>query len=285
VWRTGATRGVEEWQRLLARVDRAFGNVVERHARDVRLLLATASAWETYDDAGTLVGVALAIPDEECLVRVASDHPARRTLMASGIRLVEEHLRRGTPLWVPSIDAVAEQVAESQGMALSYRDLQMRIDTASARHTAPPESIRLRHFDASPAALREVHKLVCRAWGVEDHWPEFLCRFGTSARERYLWVLLESPQSELLATCFGDIQNLGDGTFGVVRHLDVTPSARRRGLGAWALNELVARFAEVGQPQAQLGVHDDNQSAAPALYSALGWRVVSSQGRWIQVSV
>lgn len=276
---------MEEWQRHLASVDRAFGNVVERHARDVGSLLANGSAWETYDDAGSLLGVALAIPDEECLVRVASDHPARATLMESGIRLVQEHLRRGVPLWVPSNDAVAEQVAESQGMARSYRDLQMRIDTDSARHTRPPEAVLLRNFDASPTALRDIHDLVCRAWGVEDHWPEFLNRFGSSTRERYLWVLLENPQSQLLAACFGDIRNLGDGRFGVVRHLDVTPSARRRGLGAWALNELVARFAEAGQPQAQLGVHDDNQSAAPALYTALGWRVVSSQGKWIQVAV
>lgn len=207
-WRTGATRRVEEWQRHLASVDRAFGNVVERHARDVGLLLANGSAWEAYDDADTLVGVALASPDEECLVRVASDHRARATLMESGIRLVQEHLRRGVPLWVPSKDVTAENVAKSQGMTLSHRDLQMRIDTASARRS-----------------------------------------------------------------------------FGIVRHLDVTPSARRRGLGAWALNELVARFAEAGQPQAQLGVHDDNESAAPALYVAPGWRVVSSQGKWIQVAV
>lgn len=136
-WRTGAAHGVEEWQRHLARVDRAFGNVVERQARDVGLLLANGPAWETYDDSGALVGVALAIPDEECLVRVAAEHPARPTLMESGIRLVEEYLRRGVPLWVPSNDVAAQHVAESHGIALSYRDQQMRIDTATARRTSP----------------------------------------------------------------------------------------------------------------------------------------------------
>lgn len=280
-WRAVATPDVEQWQRHLASIDVACGNVVESHARAVARLVADGSAWEAYDGAGTLVGVALAVPGEECLVRVAADHPARAALLQSGVALVQEHLRRGVPLWVPSGDATAEQVAQSHGLALAYRDLQMRIDTAPARRTGLPAGTRLRELDASLTALRDVHDLVCEAWGVADHWPAFLDRFGETARERDLWVLLESEDGELLAACFGDIQDLGDGRFGVVRHLDVAPGARRHGLGSWALNELVVRFAEAGRPRTQLGVHDDNRSSAPAMYSALGWRVVSSQGKWL----
>lgn len=284
-WCEGATRGVEEWQRHLARVDLAFGNVVERHRGEVGSLLADGSAWEAYDAAGGLVGVALAVPDAECLVRVGSDHPARTTLIESGMDLLHEHLLLGVPLWVPGRDEAAELVAERRGLALSHRDLQMRIDATTALRTRPPTATRLRVFDGSSTALRDVHDLVCQAWHVDDHWPAFLERFGGSTRERDLWVLLESPPGDLLAACFGDVQDLGDGRFGVVRHLDVAPGARRRGLGAWALNELVARFADAGLPQAQLGVHDDNRSGAPALYAALGWRVVSSQGRWVQTGM
>lgn len=97
-----------------------------------------------------------------------------------------------------------------------------------------------------------------------------------------MWVLLENEERELVAAGIGGVEELGDGRFGVVRHLDVAPSARRRGLGRWALNELLVRFAHAGRDEAQLGVHADNVSGAPDLYRSLGWSVVSSQDKWVR---
>ena len=51
---------------------------------------------------------------------------------------------------------------------------------------------------------------------------------------------------------------------------------------SWTLNELLARFARAGLGEAQLGVHEENVSAAPALYASLGWSVVSSHRKWIR---
>lgn len=281
-WQLGPEPPVDDVHRLLGGVDAAFGNVVEKSQSDVRHLLADGSAWWAYDVAGVLCGVALTVPHEECVLAVDVDQLARPLLLAQGAALLDEALSAGASLWLPTRDRDGEAVAKRLGLIPEYTDLQMRTHTTAGAPGQAPSGTRLREFDASASALQDVHDLVCAAWGVEDHWSAFLERFGQSAREPRLWVLLESAGGELLAACFGDIQELGDGRFGVVRHLDVAPAARRSGLGSWALTELLGRFARAGLAEAQLGVHEENVSAAPALYASLGWSVVSSQRKWIR---
>lgn len=281
-WQVAPEPRFDDLHRLLGGVDAAFGNVVEKSESDVRHLLADGSACWAYDVAGVLCGVALTVPQEECVLAVDADQHARPLLLREGAALLDEALRAGTPLWLPTHDRDAEAVATRLGLIPEYTDLQMRTHTTTAAPGPAPSGTRLREFDASASALQDVHDLVCAAWGVEDHTSAFLERFGQLAREPSLWVLLESTGGQLLAACFGDIQELGDGRYGVVRHLDVAPAARRSGLGSWALNELLGRFARAGLAEAQLGVHEENVSAAPALYASLGWSVVSSQRKWVR---
>lgn len=283
-WQPVTDPDIEDVHRFLTDVDLAFGNVIERTLSDVNDLLKQGMAWEVRAPAGRLCGVALAVPGEECLLRVDASQLSRTVLLRQGVSVLDDALMAGTPLWLPTRDSDAKAMATEQQLVSPYTDLQMRIQTTAAATTPPPRGTHLRDFEPSVTALREVHDLVCAAWGVDDHWSAFLRRFEPVARERSFWVLLEGTGGELLAACIGDVQVLGDGRFGIVRHLDVAPDARRRGLGSWAVNELVARFARAGLAEAQLGVHDNNKSAAPALYTSLGWRLVSSQDMWVHRS-
>lgn len=232
---------------------------------------------------GRLIAVAGSVPDEECVMGIVAAHPGRSELLSDAVPLLEDVLRAGGALWLPTLDHDAgAAAAAAHGLVRAYTDLQMRTRTTAASASPPPLGTRLRELGAAPSGLHDVHDLVCAAWGAEDHWTAFHRRFEQAAREPALWVLLESEQGELVAACFGDGQDLADGRFKVVRHLDVAPGVRRSGLGRWALNELLVRFALAGWDEAQLGVHGDNASGAPAFYRSHGWSVVSSQDKWVR---
>lgn len=194
----------------------------------------------------------------------------------------------GTPLWLPADDPATDRAARRAGLHRAYVDLTMRRPLPEPGPPArPPEGTRLVERHSSPGLDREVHDLVCRAWGVAPHWDGFRRRFLMASPDPAPWVLL-SPTAggpRLVAAALGRVEVQSDGgRVGEVAHLDVDPDHRRRGLAGWVLEELLRRFAalpgDVRPTSARLGVHQDNASGAPAFYLARGWRTVARHARW-----
>ncbi len=63
-----------------------------------------------------------------------------------------------------------------------------------------------------------------------------------------------------------------DGHRGWVNYLAVSPAWRRRGIGAWLMDELERRLAAFGGPKLNLQVRGSNREAV-AFYERLGYRV------------
>ena len=272
---------------LLARTDRDWGNVVERSELDVRRLVDAAYGC-VREVGGTTDALALVVPGDEVVVRVDRGLADRAGVLAEALSVADLELAAGTPLWLPSSDQEASSAARKHQLARSYADLQMRSPTPSTA-TGPradlPSGHRWRGTRRhSPSVGDEVHDLVCAAWGAAPDREAFRSRFEGDDMDPRLWVLVDHDGASpgLVAAALGRVQDLPDGRFGVVAHLDVRPGARRLGLGTAVLRELVRRFRELGLEEAQLGVHDDNVSHAPAMYRSLGWRVVSSQTKWVR---
>ncbi|HXH79572.1 hypothetical protein [Nocardioides sp.] len=142
MWQPLRESSVEGVHRVLAEVDVAFGDVVERSVADVGEVLAAGSFWGVHNPEGRLVAVAGSVHDEECVLRVAAAHPGRAELLAEAVPLLEEALAAGAPLWLPTQDRDAGAVAAAHGLASAYTDLQMRTRTAVASAGPPPAGMR-----------------------------------------------------------------------------------------------------------------------------------------------
>lgn len=286
VWRPVSPADAPAVAALLARTDGDWGNVVERSAVEVRQLVATAHGC-VREDNGTADAVALFVPGDEVVMCVDRGVDDRHGVLEEACSFVDLELAVGTPLWLQTADHMAAAVARNHRLTPAYTDLQMRTSTPSASGVpadlAPGDRWRVMSRLTSSVA-DEVHDLVCAAWGVAAHREAFRTRFERKDTDPRLWVLLDRDggPTGLAAAALGKVQELADGRFGVVTHLDVHPQARRLGLGTAALHELLRRFRELGLEEAQLGVHDDNASGAPKMYRSLGWRVVSSQTKWVR---
>ncbi len=232
------------------------------------------------------VGIAAVLPDDMAILGVSRHVPGRARVLAEALAWLAARVGAGA-LWLPDGDDEAASSARQAGFALQYTDIQMTLPVTDTGAPEPPPgyiTVELGTDDASD--LRAVHDLVCRTWSVTPHWPAFETRFAAAGADPSLWVLL-SPASDasaetLAAAAWGSIRPAGDSRVGEVSHLNVDPHHRRRGLGPWALSEVVRRFG-LADPQvrvAQLGVHDDNASHAPALYHRLGWNEISRHQKW-----
>lgn len=282
-WRPLSPRDSPAVTALLARTDRDWGNVVERSASEVRRLIDVARGC-VREDAGTADAVALFVPGDEVVIRVDRGLPDRTGVITDACAVVDLELTAGTPLWLPAADHESAVAARKQQLTPAYTDLQMRAPTSAGPCADLPPGYWWREVGRhSPALGNEVHDLVCDAWGVAPHREAFRSRFESDVEPR-LWVLIDHDGAPhgLAAAALGRVQEMADGRFGVVDHLDVHPRARRLTLGTAALRELLRRFHELGLEEAQLGVHNDNASSAPKIYLSRGWRVVSSQTKWVR---
>lgn len=272
---------------VIGACDRSFGHVpIEVTAEDLAGFMQPGAAVRLIRDSEPL-GAAVVIPDNIALLGVPREIAERDRVLAHVVSWLAARLGVGA-LWLPDGDEAAASAAADAGLALQYTDIQMTLPvTAVQEPESPPpgyETVTLGTDTAS--GLEAVHDLVCRTWSVAPHWSAFESRFSALTADPTLWVLLRSssgPSTDpLAAAAWGRIQVSGSARVGEVGHLDVDPEHRGRGLGPWALAEVVRRFRVVN-PQvrvAQLGVHDDNASHAPALYSRLGWSEVSRHQKW-----
>jgi len=272
---------------LIGACDRSFGHVpIEVAAEELAGFMQPGAALRLIRGSET-VGAATAIPDNIALLGVPRRLAERDRVLADVMWWLAARLGLGA-LWLPDGDEAAALAAENAGFVLQYTDIQMTLSVTAVQATeAPPpgyETVTLGTDRAS--GLEAVHDLVCRTWSVAPHWPAFQRRFSALTADPSLWVLLRSSSGpstgQLAAAALGSIQVSGSARVGEVGHLNVDPEHRRRGLGPWALAEVVRRF-RVADPRvrvAQLGVHDDNASHAPDLYSRLGWTQVSRHHKW-----
>ncbi len=188
------------------------------------------------------------------------------------------HPAGGLTCWVPEGDVDIERSLVDAGFESEYVDIQMRRETAAASPPADlPTGLTARALTGprDREMHREAHDPICAAWSVDPHFDQFLDRFVCvdhyDPRLRQLVYDDEGP----VGFVAGRVEHLPDATVGMVIHLDVAPHARRRGLGQVLLERICQRFSELGLSTAQLGVHDDNVSGAPAPYRSLGWVEIS----------
>lgn len=226
---------------------------------------------------GRLVGAALQ-DGPELLLAVAGNKPPERTAVAT--ELLSTH-SAALECWIATRNPDLAAALSSHGWLPSTVDLQMRLGLPPHRRPLPSgiDFVDLTGPDDA-ALLIGAHELANAAWGVDGSADDFLDRFVRPASyDPALWVLAYE-RGIPCGAAIGHLLQLPDALVGKVASLAVAPRARGRGLGAAMLAELCHRFASRGLPLAQLGVHEDNRSGAPAMYRHLGWEQVSSRTRW-----
>lgn len=269
--------GHEELHRLFREQDLLCGNVEEWSRTHFSAVVAQDRG--CYVRAGgTLVGAALR-DGRELLLAVAPDEGLERGQIATTLL---QRAPGAEGCWVPTDDSDLPNALASQGWRPLTVDLQMRLRLPRTTYAALPDGVRLAELTGlDDAALHgAVHELACDAWGVASSPAEFLDRYVRHpAYDAGLWVVGHDGDG-VCGAAIGRIEQLPDARVGKVASLAVAPRSRGRGLAAALLGQLCRRFASRGLSLAQLGVHEDNCSGAPAMYRHLGWVQASSKTQW-----
>ena len=90
-------------------------------------------------------------------------------------------------------------------------------------------------------------------------------------RFRLSWIEFENLAIVQGSECCGFIRLLPEGEALAIRDLQIAPAFQRRGIGAWAIAQVLHMAALRGYPAVQLRVYPENP--AMALYRRLGFSV------------
>lgn len=193
------------------------------------------------------------------------------------------------PFWKTERIAVPENMRVVRGDAYdaahyaAWRDerfFKLRHDLADLKASLLPDGYRL-----VSATTEEFARHICDCYDAEGVTPEELDAYRAHpVYDPALWVAVAAEGGGLAATGIAELDaRIGEG---ILEWIQVSPAHRRKGLGAFVVNELLRRMTDRGAAFATVSGKLDSESNPLALYEACGvggrvvWHVLTrgSQG-------